>query len=33
MVSGKIVYEGSVEEVYNKVLSFGYSYFKRKYGG
>jgi len=33
MVSGEIVYEGSVEEVYNKVLSFGYSYFKKEYGG
>jgi len=33
MVSGEIVYEESVEEVYNKVLSFGYSYFKRVYEG
>ncbi len=33
MVSGEIVYEGDVEEVYNKVLNLGYSYFKREYGG
>ncbi|MHC1628673.1 MAG: ATP-binding cassette domain-containing protein [Candidatus Nezhaarchaeales archaeon] len=33
MVSGEIVYEGDVEEVYNKVLSSGYSYFKRERGG
>jgi len=33
MVSGEIVCEGGVEEVYKKVLSHGYSYFKKECGG